>query len=1314
MWKRRTVPASQLDDQLLHCEPLEQRTMLSTVQLFAAGSDGTEQMQLRIDGVAVQTWQLEAGAEEGNFRAYVFESNTPLNANQVRVEFLNDNYDPQNGIDANLRLDAISIDGVRFETEDPAVFSTGTYRSADGIVPGFRQSEYLHTNGYFQFFDDSAVNEPAPLTPGSVIINEIHYNPGPDGVVDGDAEFLELLNLTDQDINLSGASFVGFTLIFAEGTILGAGEYAIVGPSIALAESTWGVTPIAEFAAGGLSGSGELIRFLAADGVTVIDEVSYLDRGPWPTVPDGNGPSLELRDPGLDNSLAASWGASIGGPTPGAPNSIFGQEDVSITDIVVAPEVVLPGQAFNISATITGATTATVVYKLGFDGPEQSVQMTAVGNTWTATLPGQNAGELIRYRIVSDVAVAPFNDTINFFGLVVAPTDIVNNTLPVFQFWVNEEQFQELTTTELALTNTTIPAVIAYGNQVFDNATVRVRGGDFSRATHIKKSLKFELPRGYGLNIGGEGGYLIDEFGVNADFSDWSVVIPDISWDVFNAETDSFTSSFFMYVQRNSGYHGIFRFQELYDGAWRTANGFANGDEFYDAEDGGFGKVPAFDKKSPDDADFATLLDLNEALISQPSATKTAFLYRNIDVPNVINHMAISTLMRHDDQSGQNFSVWRKGDSGTWSIVEWDLDRTWVFPPDGRGADFTTPEPIRAELLDAIWEVPEFRDMYWRRIQTLVDKYLADDLLIDRHEELLQQIGGSNFELDFEKWGRNNPFTNRFWQQEFNAGIEQRRQAFANESRMPGTASGSFNIVINELHYNPVSGGAEFIELFNNSDESVDLSGWRIDGIGLTIPFGTVILPNQTVVFTDNWSQFKDQYGGNIFVGGQYSGQLSNGGETITLLDLDGNVIDLVSYQDRGAWPTAPDGNGVSLALIDPNRDNSLAANWVASIQANGSPGLQNDTVFTPNTIRIFAAGDTGNEAVTLEIAGEVVATYLLSDFGGQAGDLVARDFVTLTYVSPVPVDISEVRINFINDLNDIANGIDHNVAIDRIEIDFDIFETEAATVFSTGTYLSVDGLVPGVRRSEVLHANGFFQYGIGGIGRPPVANADVAKTIENDAVTIDVLANDSDSDLADAIAIDSFTQASNGTVSLSGDLLVYTPNEGFFGQDSFTYTIADRIGNTSSATVGITVLDSETAFNTIKVFAAGSTGNEIITLEIGGQVVGTYLMSDFGGQAGDLGRRSFVEISYFAEGPINFSDVRINFVNDVFDVANGIDYNVAIDRIEIGLIGFETESSSVLSTGTWVSGLGLVPGFWQNEILHANGYFQYGVVAAL
>jgi hypothetical protein len=164
------------------CERLEARVMLSTVQIFAAGVTGEESLSLEVAGSVVQTYDnLGIGANDADFVTLTYSTADDVSANDVRLAFTNDLYDPANGIDRNVRIDAISIDGQRFETESPTVFSTGTWLPEDGIAPGFRESEFLHANGYFQYAQEDTGD-------GTVVINEIHYNPGPNE--DGDAEFV--------------------------------------------------------------------------------------------------------------------------------------------------------------------------------------------------------------------------------------------------------------------------------------------------------------------------------------------------------------------------------------------------------------------------------------------------------------------------------------------------------------------------------------------------------------------------------------------------------------------------------------------------------------------------------------------------------------------------------------------------------------------------------------------------------------------------------------------------------------------------------------------------------------------------------------------------------------------------------------------------------------------------------------------------------------------------------------------------------------------------------------------------------------------
>ncbi|QEG02814.1 Quinoprotein glucose dehydrogenase B precursor [Stieleria maiorica] len=142
-----------------------------SIQVYAAGEIGEEEMQVQVGDQIVGTWTMtgtDAGDRLfGEFNVHIDN----VSIDDIRIHFTNDLYRPEIDFDRNLRIDRIVVDGVTYQTEDPAVFSTGSWRPEDGVTPGFRQTEYLHTNGYFQFA--STGNES-----GSVITIDAEGNMG--------------------------------------------------------------------------------------------------------------------------------------------------------------------------------------------------------------------------------------------------------------------------------------------------------------------------------------------------------------------------------------------------------------------------------------------------------------------------------------------------------------------------------------------------------------------------------------------------------------------------------------------------------------------------------------------------------------------------------------------------------------------------------------------------------------------------------------------------------------------------------------------------------------------------------------------------------------------------------------------------------------------------------------------------------------------------------------------------------------------------------------------------------------------------------
>ncbi|MFC1485667.1 CotH kinase family protein [Candidatus Latescibacterota bacterium] len=85
----------------------------------------------------------------------------------------------------------------------------------------------------------------------------------------------------------------------------------------------------------GLSSEGEPIMLFDSEG-TLVDSLTYGSVSPWPSEPDGGGPTLELKNIILDNSFPENWEASQDFGTPGIANDLVLSVDDELTDLPTA------------------------------------------------------------------------------------------------------------------------------------------------------------------------------------------------------------------------------------------------------------------------------------------------------------------------------------------------------------------------------------------------------------------------------------------------------------------------------------------------------------------------------------------------------------------------------------------------------------------------------------------------------------------------------------------------------------------------------------------------------------------------------------------------------------------------------------------------------------------------------------------------------------------------------------------------------------------------------------------------------------------
>jgi hypothetical protein len=159
-------------------------------------------------------------------------------------------------------------------------------------------------------------------TLNNIIINEINYNSAGEF---NPEDWLELHNPTDKAIDVSGwrvqdeDDSSGFTIplntiISSRGFLLLCQDVVQFNQMFPDVNNTIGDLGF------GLNNAGEVIRLYNSEKL-LVDSVAYDDDIPWPVQPDGNGPTLSLRDVQLDNSIAENWIASGKYGTPGAANS---------------------------------------------------------------------------------------------------------------------------------------------------------------------------------------------------------------------------------------------------------------------------------------------------------------------------------------------------------------------------------------------------------------------------------------------------------------------------------------------------------------------------------------------------------------------------------------------------------------------------------------------------------------------------------------------------------------------------------------------------------------------------------------------------------------------------------------------------------------------------------------------------------------------------------------------------------------------------------------------------------------------------------
>ncbi len=533
-----------------------------------------------------------------------------------------------------------------------------------------------------------------------------------------------------------------------------------------------------------LSAGGEFLGLVEPDGVTIAH--SYAPAFPPQVTDISYGVAADLTTSGFFNV-----------PTPGSANPASPTEAGPLISEVTDSPRPAPGDSDDIVVTAqvdafaNPVASVTLRYRVMFGG-EQALPMSDNGaGLFTATIPHAAAapGDMVRWYVTAEDSVGesrrepPFlvpSNSPEYFGTIIADPAAAS-ALPTF-FWF-------VASPRAAGTRRGTRSSVCFDGEFYDNVFTRVRGA--SAAAAAKKSYKVGFNVGHHFRFSPDAPR-VSEINLNTTFQDKAYIRPQLAYESYaDAGVVASDASTWRIEQKGGNlrsphlgeFFSVASFVEQVDADLLSRKGLDPEGALYKMYNGVTSSRAGVEKKTRRHENNSDLQALVKG-VSARNSNRAEFLFDHIDIPAMINYATAGIISQDFDRWAKNFYLYRDSNgSGEWLQIPHDKDLTFGnrFYDDeisGDGFRFEaglSPERRRAHpfqgaaqyaccgapnmMIDILVTNPHTREMYLRRLRTLMDEQLQppgtpkESLHFEARIDELATAITPDAALDLAKWG---------------------------------------------------------------------------------------------------------------------------------------------------------------------------------------------------------------------------------------------------------------------------------------------------------------------------------------------------------------------------------------------------------------------------------------------------------------------------------------------------------------------------------------------------------------------------------